>query len=112
MLEIHKKVTNVVKDRKLEDIAKDLPINLKKLAKNDTKNLPKIFVYNNKIIIGNHMVCGRWCNGTVANKTVFILQQSGEWDDDEITISSSVFRSGSDPDPESQSSPHDYIVDR
>jgi len=43
-------VTEVVKDRKLEDIVKDLPIKLIKQAKNDTKNQPKISLYNNNNI--------------------------------------------------------------
>jgi len=46
-----------VKDRKLEEILKGLPTKLTKLAKDDIKNLPKISIYNNKIIIGNYMAC-------------------------------------------------------
>jgi len=37
----------VVKNRKLEDIVKDLPIELTTLAKDETKNLPKISLNSN-----------------------------------------------------------------
>jgi len=39
MLKIHEKVTKVVKDRKLEDIVKDLPPKLTKLAKDETQTI-------------------------------------------------------------------------
>jgi len=48
-------VAKVVKYRKLEGIVKDLPTKLTKLAKDETKTLPKISIYNNKIIIGNSL---------------------------------------------------------